>query len=643
MCGIAGAVGNIDDTVRRAVERMGEAQSHRGPDGAGIWSTAAAGEGAGVVLSHRRLAIIDLTEDGAQPMRDRVRGNVLIFNGEIYNYREIRQDLEAQGAEFESASDTEVLLQAYGAWGAACVDRLRGMFAFAVWDAAQRRLLLVRDRVGVKPLYMAPVERRGDSGVLLFASELRALLASGLVERRLSPVGVASYLWNGFVPGPGTIARDVELLEPGTLRSFDETGKPLESRRYWSLPRAGNSTDTEPLRAELARAVELRLVSDVPLGIFLSGGVDSSVLTNLAARAGDGRIRTFNVGFEEAGYDESAHARAVAAAVGAEHQEIRLTQRRFRAQMGDALACLDQPSFDAINTYFVSRAVREAGITVALAGTGGDEVFGGYRSFADLPRAVRWGRRLRVAPEPLLRAVGGGLGRWFLGGNGDVPPQTRWAKIGDALAARGRLVELYQLAYSLFSRDFLAELLVPGSASGTAHGLRPARAAALHTLVEGEPLLHGICLLELSCFVGDRLLRDTDAASMAVSLEARVPLLDHRVIETAAEIAPERRFQPVGRKRLLRELGLEGLDASLFERSKSGFVLPIERWCRDQLRGELDTVLGDGEACESVGLNVGAVMRVWRAFQGQEPGIYWTRIWALFVLLIWCRTHRMHL
>jgi asparagine synthase (glutamine-hydrolysing) len=643
MCGIAGAVGSINEEVRQAVERMGLAQAHRGPDGAGFWTTPATSTGLGAVLAHRRLAIIDLTQGAAQPMRDRSCGNVLVFNGEIYNYREIRRELEASGRSFETQSDTEVLLQAYGAWGAAAIDRLRGMFAFAVWDAVKRELLLVRDRLGVKPLYIATAQR-GGGRLLLFASELRALLASNLVERRLSSLGVMSYLWNGFVPGPDTIIRGIELLEPGTLHRYDEIGKLLESRRYWKLPHAGRGkTEVEALRTELARAVELRLVSDVPLGIFLSGGVDSSVVANLAVRAASGPIRTFNVTFEEIEYDESPHARAVAAAIGAEHHEICLTQRRFRDHLHDALACLDQPSFDAINTYFVSRAVREAGVTVALAGTGGDEVFGGYRSFSDLPLAERWSRRLKAVPEPMLRAVAHIAVRMRFGPEGDVPPQTRWAKIGDALAARGRLLELYQVAYSLFSREFLGKLAASQLNASPVNGLPRRRAEELAAAVDGEPVLHAISLLELSCFVGDRLLRDTDTASMAVSLEARVPLLDHRVIETAAGIVPSRRFEPVGRKALLRELGLVGLEPALFERPKSGFVLPIDRWCRSELGGELDAVFRDAATCESAGLNGATVMRVWQAFQRGDPGLYWSRVWALFAFLVWCRAHRVQL
>ena len=641
MCGIAGAVGGVDVAVHRAVRAMSNAQAHRGPDADGFWDDLDADTGLGVALAHRRLSIIDLRAVANQPMRDRASGCVILFNGEIYNFRELRAQLEAEGSRFETASDTEVLLQSYVRWGSACVSRLRGMFAFAIWDPRARQLFLARDRVGIKPIYYARVERPGSAPALLFASELRALLASGLIERRLDPVGLDTYLWNGFVVGPTTIVRGIRLLPPGTSLSVELDGAKPEERRYWELPSARpGTTHPEELGEALAEAVRIRLVADVPLGVFLSGGVDSSAVARLAAASASGPVKTFTIVLDEAEFDESVHARRVAEAIGTEHCEIRLAERRFREELPAALASLDQPTFDAINTWFVSRATREAGVTVALAGTGGDELFGGYRSFRDLPRAAFWSRSLGWVPEAWLRsAADAGIAVAF-GRAGSIPPQTRWGKLGDALAARGDLARLYQVSYALFTEAFGADLRGKLGDGEVEAGLPRARFDELRTRARGEPLLHAISMLELSLFLGERLLRDTDVASMAASLEVRVPLVDHVVIERLAGVDLSERFEPLGRKALLRRLGLRGLPEPLFERPKSGFVLPIERWCRQTLRDQVEETLADRALCESVGLEPDTVRRLWRSFLEGAAGVYWSRIWALFVLIGWCKAQR---
>ena len=639
MCGIAGAFGRIDPAVAEAVRHMSAAQVHRGPDSDGFWTSCPPEGGDGAVLAHRRLAIIDLSDAGSQPMTDPEPGNVIVFNGEIYNFRALRRELEREGARFRSHCDTEVILKAYARWGADCVTRLRGMFAFALWDASARRLLLARDRLGIKPLYVCSVARPGGARTLLFASEVRALLATGLVDREVDPVALASYVWNGFVVGPSSIVRGIEQLPPGTCAIAADGTMPAP-RRYWQIPATSSRAGKERLEIELSAAVGMHLVSDVPLGIFLSGGIDSSAIAALAVRSGTARVRTFHIGFEEAAYDESQQARAVARALGTEHHELRLTQEIFQRELPDALASLDQPTFDGINTYFVSRAVREAGLTVALAGTGGDELFGGYRSFREVPWAARWSRRLGAFPPGLLRGVANAVVR-AASFRADLPPQTRWGKLADVLAARGELLDTYQVSYALFSSDFARQLLKRSVNGEIRTGLPRKTAQELGESIAGRNPLPAVSVLTMWCFLGERLLRDTDAASMASSLEVRVPFLDHEVVSTTSALPEDDRFEPLGKKQILRDLALRGLDEKLFERPKSGFVLPLDEWARDELKDEMTASFEDPGFCEAAGLDRAAVARLWSAFLARAPGFYWSRIWAIYALGWWCRRHRV--
>ena len=642
MCGIAGAVGAVDPEIEEAVRAMAEAEAHRGPDDSGFFRS----EGTpGAALGFRRLAIMDLSMDGHQPMIDPREQNTVVFNGEIYNYGQLREELTAEGCQFRSRGDTEVLLKAYARWGADALGCLRGMFAFAIFDSRRREVLLARDRLGIKPLYYATVQRPGGQ-VLLFASELRALLATGLLQRRLDPGALATFMWNGFVVGPGTAAAGISLLGPGEMMRISLDRPAPKPERYWSLrPRTPlpRQEALDGLKQALLSAAEQHLVSDVPLGVFLSGGIDSSAVTALAVRAGGRRIKTFHVGFEEAAFDESSYARRVSEALGTEHLELRLTQQRFRGDLAGALASLDQPTFDGINTYFVSRLVREAGFTVALAGTGGDELFGGYDSFVDLPKGLRAASAARALPSAALRLAARLVRRLKMGAAGEVPPQTRWGKLGDLLATRGSAVGAYQVSYGLYTQEFLAQLSNGSSAARASHGLPREREAELTEAIRGASPLAAVGLLELALFIGERLLRDTDGASMAASLEVRVPLLDHEVVEAAQAVPDADRFQPLGKKSLLRTLAMPDLDPSIFDRPKAGFVLPIELWAKDQLAENIETLFADRTLVESVGLQPLALGRLWRAFRAGAPGIYWSRIWAPFVLLHWCRQNRMGL
>lgn len=646
MCGISGAIGACGPEMQAAVTRMQSHLIHRGPDDAGQWHTVDEAQ-RGVSLAHRRLAIIDLSTRGRQPMQDPATGHVVCYNGEIYNYRALRRQLQARGHHFQSDSDTEVLLKAYAQWGLGCLDYLQGIFAFALWDARHGELHLVRDRLGVKPLYYAAVGGEGGQRTLLFASELRALLGSELVARQLDPTAMAQTVWHGFPIEPRTMVAGAFMLEAGHHFKARPDGTITAPRRYWQVPEAkckANATASaeSATKRALTDAVESRLVSDAPLGVFLSGGVDSTAVAAVAARASAEPVRTFSVTFDEAGFDESNYANEVARAIGTNHHPLHLTEARFVGQLEDALASLDQPSFDALNTYFISQAVREAGLTVALAGTGGDELFGGYRTFADLPWARRWAKRARYWPETTKRALASTARHFTSHRKAAAAPQQRWGKVADVLNTDGDLTALYQTEYALFTREFFTRLIETDHAPLT-FGLESHQIEARRAAVSQRTPLAAIAYLERQMFLGQRLLRDTDAASMANALEVRVPFLDHRIWQSAAGLSDRQRFEPIGRKRLLRELTEPEVPGELFDRPKAGFELPIERWLRGRLQPTVDATLRDERLCRSVGLSPTAVADLWRAFQDKAPGIYWSRVWSLFTLLRWCQTHNVTL
>ncbi len=644
MCGIAGIIGRLDEPNRAALARMNDAMVHRGPDASGTWISTPDSRGWGALLTHRRLSILDLSPAGAQPMVDPVTGHVVVFNGEIYNFGDLRQRLAAEGEKFNSSGDTAVMLRALGLHGPAAVSWLRGMFAFACWDPKLRRLLLARDPLGIKPLYIARSSDPEAGWSVAFASELRALLASRLMGRpRLDPQAVASSVWNGFVVGPGTAVKGVDLLWPGRLIELDGAGKELRQEDFWPIPaRAPDpSMDEDGLAAVLEEGLRLHLASDVPLAVFLSGGVDSSAMANLAQRAAKSPIHTFTLAFEEQELNEGPIARRIAAAIGTEHHEVVLTEGRFVENLEAALDSLDQPTFDGLNAYYMSRAIRAAGFTVALSGTGGDELFGGYTSYRDLPVLQRWSRRAAWVPRGLQVAAARLASRLLCRSSETMPPQTRWAKLPDMVCRGDDLLALYQLAYALFLPGFQRELLAPGFAEALADGLPAAMRQRLSAETRARTPLSAISVMEQRLFLGERLLRDNDVASMASSLEQRVPLVDQVLFESVDRLPDHARYRPLGRKAMLRRIGLRGLDPALFDRPTRGFVLPFDRWIRRGLKDAMDQTLRDPEAIAPAGLDPAAVERLWRAFLDGAPGMYWSRVWSVYVFVRWCHRNRV--
>ncbi|MGH7214613.1 MAG: asparagine synthase-related protein, partial [Tepidisphaeraceae bacterium] len=365
-------------------------------------------------------------------------------------------------------------------------------------------------------------------------------------------------------------------------------------------------------------------------------------VANLAQKAQPDRpVNTFTLAFEEASFNEGEYARAIAKAIGTNHREILLTESSFVKNLDTAIETLDQPTFDGLNSYYMSKAVREAGLTVALVGTGGDELFGGYTTFRYVPTMLRWSRRsawmpkgAKLAMARLVRAMK------QRGRSGAVAPQTKWAKLPAMVDADDDRIALYQLSYALFLPDFQRELLAPDLRDAALpDGLPPALHERLVREVHHHSPLSAISVMEQRCFLGERLLRDTDAASMASALELRVPLVDQVLTAHVNRLSDNARYAPVGRKQALRDAGLEGLDPGLFDRPKSGFVLPFDRWIRQNLGTAMDQTMNDARAAAAVGLDGAAVAKLWRAFRDDAPGMYWSRVWAIYVLLRWCHRH----
>jgi asparagine synthase (glutamine-hydrolysing) len=618
VCGIFGYVlsGPQEGQARPSLDRAVARLRHRGPDGDGVFLD----EGAVTCgLAHTRLAIIDLSPGGKQPMSSDDARYTITFNGEIYNYRELRAELEAVGDRFRSHSDTEVLVVGYRRWGKDLVSKLRGMFSFAIWDAAERRLFLARDRLGVKPLYLARV-----NGGCLFASEVRALLDTNLVRRRLSRDGLASYLAFGSVREPASIVEGVTLLPSGAFAELHNST--LRIANYWTPPlRLDRSVSRDAATREVAsllrESVSLRLVADVPVGVFLSGGLDSSALVALATSASASRIHTFTVTFDEAAYDEAREAQAVAGRFGAEHHPIRLSAERALNEMDQALDALDQPSADGINTYFVSKAVREVGVTVALSGIGGDELFAGYPAF----RAFAVTQRL----APLLRHLP------FRPGDRpwpDVSAGTR--KALSTLSSRGDPFTVYSILRAMFLPAQIARLLRVAAYGAPPPTELDGRISAWGTGPSGDAIA-AYSAFELTNYLRNTLLRDMDVMGMAHGLEIREPLLDHRLVERILTLPGGWKLSRQRKKPLLVD-SVPSLPRATTRGPKMGFTLPFQTWLAGPLRRWAEEQLREPDI-----LSQAEIHRLWAAFDRGK--LTYSRIWTLIALLDWMRRNRVEL
>ncbi len=623
MCGIAGVIGADRDRAGRALAQMLGCQRHRGPDDEGTEFIRAGSMWAG--LGQRRLAIIDLSPMGHQPMFDRQTGDAIIYNGELYNFHEIRVELEREGHRFDGHSDTEVALKAISSWGDRALEKFCGMYALAHYRASDKSLLLARDPIGIKPLYTA-----GGGGMFTFASEVRAILGTGIVSRAIDRRGLAGLLAYGAVQEPCSFFRDVHPFPAGhALRAPLEKwadGRAGTPTAFWTYPELEETRDgantIEELRSLLDLSVREHLISDVPIGVFLSSGLDSTIIAGLAARHSP-EIRTFTVAFaEDPDLSEGAMAARTAKAFGLPHQEIQIGVAEAEETCRAWMRSLDQPSMDGLNVFVVSGAVKRAGMTVALSGQGGDEVFGGYASFADVPRMLGLHRRARMIPRPLrpVAARVATVGK----------SQAVREKFSDILASRGGVLDLYLQRRRAASNSQMRALGVdPASWGLTDQYMSPEAVAGLG--VEGVDPIWGVSKLETRFYMGNMLLRDGDANGMAHSLEIRVPMLDRRILDSMCALPGRVRLPHGGyNKHLLRAAFPEFLRDELLAQGKRGFTLPVMRWMRGTMRPMCEKALADLKALGV--LRPEGVDAIWNSFLRDPESPIWSRAFTLCAL-----------
>ncbi len=622
MCGICGVLapgGAVDDGLIRG---MADTLAYRGPDDSGVWTDAEAGIG----LGHRRLSILDLSPLGRQPMHSACGRYVIAYNGEVYNHLALREELPEYP--FQSTSDTETLLAAVSLWGVEkSVNKCIGMFAFALWDRQAEELYLVRDRLGIKPLYYGV-----SDGVLLFGSELKALRAYPGFSAAIDRNALSVYFRHCYIPAPYSIYENVSKLKPGTIARFGQGKTTPELTTYWSArdvwttglsrPFPGGMVDAVgELESLLTSAVGLRMLSDVPLGAFLSGGIDSSVVVALMQAQSSVPVKTFSIGFHEAGFNEAKHAKEVARHLGTEHTELYLTPKDLLDVIPFIPQYWDEPFADSsqIPTYCVSRLARDH-VTVSLSGDGGDELFAGYsryfmmdrlRHTLNIPGKIRkpLARLLESVPAPMMRALG---------------------CFGDRVRRRTDLldcdsiVELYRNVISI-SRDparFVLGAVEPGSEM-TSPGNH----------IDGDHF-HLMTLLDTISYLPDDILTKVDRASMAVSLEARVPLLDHRVVEFAASLPTNMKVRSGRGKEVLRQVLYKYVPAQLIDRPKMGFGVPIQKWMRNELRDWCEALLSPDLIRRQGYLDVVKVRKMWSGYL--DGADHWNYpLWNVLMFQAW--------
>ncbi len=630
MCGICGVVSSDPRRVVDAevIERMRDTLVHRGPDECGIYVAP------GASLGHRRLSIIDLRPEGRQPIANEDGSIQIVFNGEIYNFAELRRWLEERGHRFRSATDTEVIVHLYEECGVRCLEQLRGMFAFAIWDQGRRRLFLARDRVGKKPLYYAVTD-----SALIFASEAKAILANESMRAEPDYSALNSYLSFGYVPGEMAAYKGVWKLPPAHYLIY-EKGR-VSVSRYWRLDYCEKHEISEPEAREevlrlLREAVKVRMVSDVPLGAFLSGGLDSSAVVALMSQLSSAPVKTFSIGFKNPDYNETAHARAIARRFGTDHHEFIVEPEDAPSALSRLAWHYDEPYADssALATYYLARMTREH-VTVALSGDGGDESFAGYKRYTVNLLA----HRLGWTPALLRKLIGKAISGGYTLGGGKRRIAARLALLGEILSCDRR--EGYMRAIAWFSDAERSRICTPEflAAASVSTG-----DVLLRTRVDSttDNAIDEVLALDVALYLPEDCLTKVDRATMAVSLEARCPMVDHELMEFAARLPAHYKMNLFSRKLLLKDAMRGLLPDEQIDRAKMGFGVPLDYWFRDSKWTDLlHDVLLSPRALARGYFVAGEVENLIREHTSRRVDRQ-HQLWALLMLELWHRTHVDH-
>ncbi|QSV66698.1 MAG: asparagine synthase (glutamine-hydrolyzing) [Aphanizomenon flos-aquae DEX188] len=611
MCGIAGIIrlNTNNGRLEAKIEKMQTALKHRGPDDAGIYIST----DKQAALAHTRLSILDLSAAGHQPMSTTDNRYHITFNGEIYNFQELRENLISQGEKFHSQTDTEVILKLYQRIGSDCVQHLRGMFAFAIWDDLEKTCFLARDPLGIKPLYYYQL-----GTTLVFASELRAVLASGLPAINMSLEGLYGYLTTGSVPEPYTLIADIYCLSAGNWLYWQNGN--ITKKQYWQInftpEKISPPEAREIVRKALLDSIQHHFISDVPVGIFLSGGIDSTTILALATQTQKSQLSTYSITFAESEFNEGELAQKIANHFGAKHTEYQVTSSFAKTILPDFLAAIDQPSIDGFNTFCVSKVAHDHGMKVVLSGLGGDEIFGGYQSFQKVPQMVEWSKKLNILPF-LRTGLGIGLESW-----GNSP---RIKRFGDFLTQTPSFASAYGTFRGIFSHQEACMIINQLSISTpilpplvpSYQGEKPESSSlplARGGLGWGSTPEDEVSFLELSCYMRNQLLRDSDVMSMNWGLELRVPFVDKNLLEAVAPIPSNIRLAQ-GKKLLTQ--AITEIPDWVINRPKKGFSFPFESWMNSEF----------GDYFDNVHQNLNIPLNI--------PLKPWYRRWSLAILHHW--------
>ncbi|MBO1059645.1 MAG: asparagine synthase (glutamine-hydrolyzing) [Aphanizomenon flos-aquae CP01] len=584
MCGIAGIIrlNTNNGRLEAKIEKMQTALKHRGPDDAGIYIST----DKQAALAHTRLSILDLSSAGHQPMSTTDNRYHITFNGEIYNFQELRENLISQGEKFHSQTDTEVILKLYQRIGSDCVQHLRGMFAFAIWDDLEKTCFLARDPLGIKPLYYYQL-----GTTLVFASELRAVLASGLPAINMSLEGLYGYLTTGSVPEPYTLIADIYCLSAGNWLYWQNGN--ITKKQYWQInftpEKISPPEAREIVRKALLDSIQHHFISDVPVGIFLSGGIDSTTILALATQTQKSQLSTYSITFAESEFNEGELAQKIANHFGAKHTEYQVTSSFAKTILPDFLAAIDQPSIDGFNTFCVSKVAHDHGMKVVLSGLGGDEIFGGYQSFQKVPQMVEWSKKLNILPF-LRTGLGIGLESWV--------NSPRIKRFGDFLTQTPSFASAYGTFRGIFSHQEACMIINQLSISTpilpplvpSYQGEKPESSSlplARGELGWGSTPEDEVSFLELSCYMRNQLLRDSDVMSMNWGLELRVPFVDKNLLEAVAPIPSNIRLAQ-GKKLLTQ--AITEIPDWVINRPKKGFSFPFESWMNSEFGDYFDNV-----------------------------------------------------